>query len=82
VALTRTALAAGVLTVPGRARVPQSPPPIPNPFPDGPPQPTTAVPFALDLGAVLLLYGTVVLPVVFRRRRGTADRSPRWGGTR
>jgi hypothetical protein len=81
VALTRTALAARVLTVPGQARVPQSAPPIPNAFPNGPPQPTTAVPFAVDLGAILILYGTVVLPVAFRRRRGLADRPQRSGGT-
>jgi hypothetical protein len=81
VALTRIALAARVLTVPGRARVPQSPPPIPNPFPNGPPQPTTAVPFALDLGAALLLYGTVVVLVAYRRRRVTAGGPPRAGGS-
>jgi len=79
-AITRTALAARVLTVPGSPRVPQSPPPIPNPFPEGPPQPTTAVPFALDLGAALLLYGTVVVLVARRRRRATAGGPPRPGG--
>jgi hypothetical protein len=82
VALTRTALAARVLTVPGRAHVPQSPPPIPNPFSNGPPQPTTAEPFAVDLGVALLLYGILVLPVACRRRWGRAGGPTRAGGTR
>ena len=78
VALTRTALAAGVLTVPGRAGVPQSPPPLPDPYPNGPAQPTTAEPFALDLGASLLLYATMVLLEGCRRRWGGPRRA---GGT-
>jgi hypothetical protein len=59
-----------VLTVPARARIPQSPPPLPNPFPLGPPQPTTAEPFLLDLGGALLLYPSVIIVLVWRRPRG------------
>jgi len=65
--VTRTALAARVLTVPARARVPQSPPPLPNPFPLGPAQPTTAEPFLLDLGGALLLYLSVIIVLAWRR---------------
>jgi O-antigen/teichoic acid export membrane protein len=67
VSVTRTALAARVLTVPARARVPQSPPPLPNPFPLGPAQPTTAEPFLLDLGGALLLYASVIIVLAWRR---------------
>jgi hypothetical protein len=56
-----------VLTVPARARVPQSPPPLPNPFPLGPAQPTTAEPFLLDLGGALLLYASVIIVLAWRR---------------
>jgi len=81
VALTRTALAARVLTVPSRVRVPQQPPPLPNPFPNGPAQPTTAVPFALNLAAALLLYGILVLPAARRGRGGPPHGQPRAGDT-
>jgi hypothetical protein len=69
VAVTPVALAAGVLHVPGRALVPQPPPPLPDPFPPGPPEPTSAEPFALTLGVALLLYGAAVAGLA-RRRAG------------
>jgi O-antigen/teichoic acid export membrane protein len=66
-AVTPAALSAGVLTVPGRARVPQPPPPLPDPFPPGPAQPTSAEPFVGDLGEALFLYGTAMVVVAYRR---------------
>jgi O-antigen/teichoic acid export membrane protein len=77
--VTRTALAARVLTVPARARVPQSPPPLPNPFPLGPAQPTTAEPFLLDLGGALLVYVSVIIALVWRRPWRDGYRPPRDG---
>jgi hypothetical protein len=77
--VTPTALAAKVLTVPARARVPQSPPPLPNPNPLGPPQPTTAEPFLLDLGGALLLYASIFAVLAWRRTRDGGHRSPRDG---
>ena len=77
--VTSTALAAKVLTVPARARVPQSPPPLPNPNPLGPPQPTTAEPFLLDLGGALLLYASIFIVLAWRRTRDGGRRSPRDG---
>ena len=46
--------------MPRRARAPQAPPPLPDPFPPGPAQPTSVEPFVFDLGAALLIYGYVV----------------------
>jgi len=80
-AVTDAVLKARVLTGPGRARVPQAPPPLPDPFPPGPAQPTSAEPFALELGAALLLYGTVVVAVVRRWPRAAGDGPPWAGGT-
>ena len=59
VAVTPVALAARVLHIPARALVPQPPPPLPGPDTSvpGPPEPTSAEPFALTLGAALFLYG-------------------------
>jgi hypothetical protein len=65
--VTPVALAARVLTVPGQARVPQPPPPLPDPFPPGPPQPTSAEPFVLDLIEALFFYGTGVVVAAYRR---------------
>ena len=70
VAVTPVALAAGVLRIPPRALVPQSPPPLPYPDTSGPPEPTSAEPFALTLGAVLFLYGAAVDVLAVRRDRG------------
>ena len=72
VAVTPVARAAGVLHVPGRATVPQPPPPLPDPSPLGPPEPTSAEPFALTLGVALLLYGAAVA-VLARRRAGATS---------
>ncbi len=80
-AVTDAVLKARVLTGPGRARVPQAPPPLPDPFPPGPAQPTSAEPFVLDLGAALLLYGTVVVAVVRRWPRADGDGPPWAAGT-
>jgi hypothetical protein len=77
VSVAPTALAARVLTVPARARAPQSPPPLPNPFPLGPAQPTTAEPFLLDLGGALLLYLSVLVVLARLRRPGGGYRPPR-----
>jgi len=70
VAVTPVALAAGVLRIPPRALVPQSPPPLPYPDTSGPPEPTSAEPFALTLGAALFLYGAAVDVLAVRRDRG------------
>jgi O-antigen/teichoic acid export membrane protein len=67
--VTPAALAAGVLSLPTRARDPQPPPPLPNPFPPGSAEPTSVEPFVLTLGAVLLLYGCAVATLVRRQRR-------------
>jgi hypothetical protein len=69
VAVTPVALAAGVLRVPARALVPQPPPPLPEPDPSGPPESTSADPFALTLAAALFLYGAGVDVLAARRAR-------------
>jgi O-antigen/teichoic acid export membrane protein len=82
-AVTPIALAAGLLRVPAQARVPRSPPPLPNPFPPGPTQPTSVAPFVATLGAALLLYAGAVA-VLARRRRGPQSLARGWrrsGGT-
>ena len=81
-AVTPAALTAKVLTVPGRAGVPQSPPPLPDPFPPGPAQRTSAEPFVFDLGEALFLFWTGVVVLAYRRPRGAAGGPPRAGGTR
>ena len=68
-AVIPTALAAGVLRLPAAARGTQPPPPLPNPSPEGPAQPTTVLPFALSLGTALLAYGGVIATIARRQRR-------------
>jgi hypothetical protein len=82
VPVTPAALGAGVLGVPARARVLQQGPTLPNPYVPGPPEPTTAKPFALTLSAALLLYGGIVDRLAYRRRGGprTPARPPRRDG--
>jgi hypothetical protein len=58
--VTRIALAAGVLSVPPRARALRPPPPLPDPFALGPPEPTSAEPFAVTLVLALLAYAWLV----------------------
>jgi hypothetical protein len=70
--VTRVALAAGVVSVPAKDLVPRRPPPLPNPFALGPPQPTSAAPFAITLAVALILYGVAVVRVVRGRRRPVA----------
>ena len=65
--------------MPGRARVRQAPPPLPDPFPPGPAQPTSVEPFVFDLGEALYFYGTAVAVVAYRRPRAVAGRQA--GGT-
>jgi O-antigen/teichoic acid export membrane protein len=77
--VTPAALAAKVLTVPAKARVPQSPPPLPNPNPLGPAQPTTAEPFLFDLGGALLLYASIFIVLAWRWTRDGGHRAPRDG---
>jgi O-antigen/teichoic acid export membrane protein len=72
VAVTPVALAAGVLRMPARALVPQPPPPLPDPYPPGLPEPTSAEPFALTIGVVLLLYGGAMAVLSRRRSKGTS----------
>lgn len=67
--VTPVALAAGLLSVPTRARDPQSPPPVPNLSPLGPAEPTTVEPFVWTLEGALLLYGVIVAMLVLRQRR-------------
>jgi hypothetical protein len=71
------ALAAGLLSIPARARDPQSPPPLPLGqyssigSTDGlpPAEPTSVEPFVITLDAALLLYGAVVAMLARRQRR-------------
>jgi hypothetical protein len=82
-AVTPAALTAKVLTVPGRAGVPQPPPPLADPFPPGPAQRTSAEPFMFDLGEALFLFWTGVVVLAYRRpRAAAAGGPPRAGGTR
>jgi hypothetical protein len=67
--VTPAALAAGLVSLPTWARDPQPPPPLPDPFPLGPAQPTSVEPFVLTLGAALLLYGGAVAALARRQRR-------------
>ncbi len=78
-AVTPAARAAGVLPVPSGALARQKPPPLPNPSPLGPAQPTSAEPFAIDLGVIMFLYLTVAVAMA-ARRRPAADRPPRREG--
>ena len=71
-AVTPAALAARVLTVPRRALAPQAPPALPDPFPPGPAQPTSALPFVFDLGAALFIYGYLGPPPPPGCRRAAA----------
>ena len=74
-AVTPIALEAGALSLPPLARAPQLPPALPDIQSLGPPEPTSAEPFALTLGAVLTLFAGAVAIVAFgRRRRREADR--------
>ena len=74
-AVTPIALAAGALRLPPVARAPQIPPPLPDIPSLGTPEPTSAEPFALTLGAALTLYaGAIVIAGSGRRRRPEADR--------
>ena len=77
-AVTPAALTARALTVPRRALAPQAPPALPDLFPPGPAQPTSALPFVFDLGAALFVYGYLVV----RRRRRAAAGPPRAEGPR
>jgi O-antigen/teichoic acid export membrane protein len=79
--VTPAVLAARVLTVPGQARVPQSPPPLPNPSPLGPAQPTSAEPFVIDLGVALIVYVTRIVVLARRRPGRAADEKPWRRGT-
>jgi O-antigen/teichoic acid export membrane protein len=82
--VTPVALTAGVLGVPAQARVPRPPPPLPDPFPAGRPEPTSVKPFVLTLGAALILYGGVVAALARQRRgrlRASASDPRRAGGT-
>ncbi len=67
-AVTPAALAAKVLTVPRRARLHQTPPPLPNPSPLGPAQPTSVELFVIDLGEALFFYVTGAVVMAYRRR--------------
>ena len=74
-AVTPIALAAGALSLPPEARAPQIPPALPDIPSPGTPEPTSAEPFALTLGAALTLYaGAIVIVGSGRRRRREADR--------
>jgi hypothetical protein len=74
-AVTLIALAAGALSLPSVARVPQIPPALPDVQSLGTPGPTSAEPFALTLGAALTLYaGVIVIVGSGRRRRREAGR--------
>ena len=67
--VTPAVIAAGLLSVPARARDPQPPPPLPSAFPFGPAEPTSVAPFVATLGAALLLYGGTVATLAHRQRR-------------
>jgi hypothetical protein len=74
-AVTPIALAAGALSLPPVARAPQIPPALPDIPSLGPPETTSAEPFALTLGAALTLFAGATAVVAFRRpRRPEADR--------
>jgi hypothetical protein len=74
-AVTPIALEAGALSLPPLARAPQLPPALPDIPSLGPPEPTSAEPFALTLGAALTLFAGAIVVVAFgRRRRREADR--------
>jgi O-antigen/teichoic acid export membrane protein len=74
-AVTPIALAAGALSLPPVARVPQIPPTLPDIPSLGTPEPTSAEPFALTLGADLTLYAGAIVIIGFGRRgRREADR--------
>jgi O-antigen/teichoic acid export membrane protein len=74
-AVTPIALAAGALSLPPVARAPQIPLALPDIPSLGPPEPTSAEPFALTLGAALTLFAGATAVVAFRwRRRPEADR--------
>jgi hypothetical protein len=68
VSLVPDAIGAGVLHEPTGSRAPQSPPPLPNPFPLGPATPTSVEPFVMTVSAVLVLYATTVGVLAWRRR--------------
>lgn len=74
--VTPEAQAAGLLSIPTKARDTQPPPPLPNAFPLGRAEPTSVEPFVLTLGAVLLLYGCAVAALARRppRRHRASDR--------
>jgi hypothetical protein len=67
--VTKIALAAGLVSVPAKARALRRPPPLPNPFALGPPQPTSAEPFAITLFVVLTLYAAAVARIARNRPR-------------
>ena len=74
-AVTPIALAAGALSLPPVARLPQIPPALPDTQSLGPPEPTSVEPFALTLAAALTLFAGATAVVAFRqRRRREADR--------
>jgi O-antigen/teichoic acid export membrane protein len=66
--VTKVALAAHLLTGPAAARAPRRPPPLPDPFALGPPQPTSAEPFVITLVVALALYGYAVRRIARRRQ--------------
>jgi hypothetical protein len=78
--VTQAVLAAGLLSVPAGALALRRPPPLPDPFALGPPEPTSVEPFAITLVMAVLLYGGAVARV--RGRSRTAITAP-WqaGGT-
>jgi hypothetical protein len=74
-AVTPIALAAGALSLPPLARLPQIPPTLPDTQSLGPPEPTSVEPLALTLAAALTLFAGATALVAFRpRHRRKADR--------
>lgn len=75
--VTSVAVAAGVVSLPARARPPQRPPPLPDSPPTGPAEPTSVEPFVITLAAALAVYGAGVAALARRQRRGRAAATTR-----
>jgi hypothetical protein len=71
--VTRAVLAAGLLSVPASARALRRPPPLPDPFALGRPEPTSAEPFAITLVMAVLLYGGAVARIRSRSRAAVTE---------